>query len=315
MNNVIFGSGLVGLLAKALLPGWKVVPFARSRFFSFNPALDDNFIVQDERIDEAIRDIRQVTTPGVTHRYRRCFDVRGHLHGTYDKGLCVEWLSKIFSGATPGQSEPFYRTQMDLRVYDVRCNQLYAELLQRFMPEMMEEHRKGKVTSFGDHYFVRNGIREEFDHAICTIPLNATQEFLGAPSSLPTKDLHYMHVQTDTLNFEGFNQVLSTDPTLPFYKVTNVAPDRYLFYCHQEIPQPGPLLMLFIKNFEILDGTSVPLALPTGPAIHLDGLESKGYYCVGSNAQWDWCMDISSCILRLVRYTQRGFKPFQRVSL
>lgn len=315
MNNVIFGSGLVGLIAKALFPTWRVIPFGRSRFFSFNPALDDNFIVRDERIDEAVRDIRQVPGPDVLHRYRRCFDVGGHLFGKYDKGLCQDWLSKLFGNRAPGQSEPYYRTQMDLQVYDVRCNQLYQDLQQRYGAEIMAEHQKGKITSLGDHYYVRNGQREEFDNAICTIPLYATQQYLGAPADLPVKDLHYMHIQTDSLDFEGYNQTLVTDSKFSFYKVTNVAPGRYLFYFHEEIPQPGPYLMLFLKNFEILDGTSVQHALPMGPALHLDPLEAKGYYCVGSYAQWDWCMDISSCILRLVRYAQRGFKPFQKVSL
>ena len=44
--NVIFGAGVVGLIARHVLVGnWQIVPFGRSRFFSFNPPLDDNFMI------------------------------------------------------------------------------------------------------------------------------------------------------------------------------------------------------------------------------------------------------------------------------
>jgi len=47
--NIILGSGIIGLLAKLILgQDWKIIPFYRSRYFSFNPALDDNFIIRDE---------------------------------------------------------------------------------------------------------------------------------------------------------------------------------------------------------------------------------------------------------------------------
>lgn len=311
MNNVIFGSGIVGLFAKALFPTWKVVPFAKSRFFSFNPATDDNFIVRHEEIDEAIRDITR--SPNRTFLYRRAFDVNGHLFNSYNKDLATDWLAKFFGSRTPPQAEPALSKNMDLTIYDVRCNQLYGELLDRYMAEIKQEHAKGKVTEIGDHYFVRNGVREDFDNAITTIPLNALNGLMGYQQDLPAKPVHILHVQTNALDFEGFNQLLVSDPKLSFYKVTNVAPGRYVFYCHEEIPQPGPYLMALLKNdFEILDGTSITDYLTMGPMPKLEHLEQKGLYSVGSYAQWDWCMDVSSCVLRLVRYANRSFKPFKK---
>lgn len=316
MNNVIFGSGIIGLFAKALFPTWKVIPFARSRFFSFNPATDDNFIIRHERIDEAIRDICQI--PVTNHfMYRRAFDVGGHLFNSYNKNLCQDWLTKFMGLKIPGQVEPYLRDRLDLFVYDLRINQLYATLMDRYLPELKQEYAKGKVIEIGDHYFVRQGvdgkpIREEFDSAITTIPLNALNKLMGYEQDLPCKPVHILHVQTKNLDFEGFNQVLVTDHKLSFYKVTNIAPERYLFYFHEEVPQPGPYLMALLREFEILDGTSISDYLTVGPMPKLDHLEAKGLYSVGSYAQWDWCMDVSSCVLRLVRYAQRDFKPFKK---
>lgn len=310
MNNVIFGSGIVGLFAKSIFPTWKVIPFGRSRFFTFNPALDDNFIIRGEGIDEAIRDISK--QPTRTHLYRRAFDVGGQLFGRFDKGLYDDWTMKIFGSKTPSQTLPYFNNQLDLHIYDIRTNQLYEQLLGRHLTDLKEEYAKGVVTEVGDHYFVRGGVKEEFDNVISTIPLPAMNTLMGLQQELPAKHVHLLHVHTDSLDFEGYNQTLVTDSKFAFYKVTNIAPERYLFYCHEEIPHPGPYLMPLLKNFDILDGTSIVNYLAMGGIPKLDHLEKKGVFSVGSYAQWDWCMDVGSCLLRLVRYAQRGFKPFKK---
>jgi hypothetical protein len=313
MVNVVFGSGVVGLIAKTLLGvDWKVIPFYRSRFFSFNPALDDNFIIRDEKIDGCVRDLLQAA--GVPmFIYRRAWSVRGELVTNWDRGLCRDWLMKICGSQIPPQSEIYLADRMNLFVYDIRVNQLYQRLMQVYTEELTREAAKGAVTEIGDHYFIRNGIREDFDNAVNTIPIHALYKLLGVTGQqLPSKTLHYLHVQTTSLDFEGANQVLVVDPLFSFFKVTNLAPDRYLFYFHEEVHNPGVYFMPFMKSFDILDGTSIEHALPLGSSPKLDWLEEKGVFCVGSYAQWDWCMDMGSCILRLVRYAQRGFKPFKR---
>jgi len=314
MNNVIFGSGIVGLMAKVLLPDWKIVPFAKSRFFTFNPALDDNFVICDGEIDGAVKDL--TASPTIqTFLYQRAFDVGGHIFTKYDDGLCQDWLQKFFGTQQPPQATPYLRDRLNLMVYDLRVNKLYESLLNRFMPEIQREHGLGKVTEIGDHYFVRNGIREEFDNAISTIPLNVLFGLMKYASVLETKPVHFLHVETPNLDFEGCNQLWVVDRQLAFYKVVNVARNRYLFYCHEEIQRPGQYLMALMRDFEILDGTSVSDYTTVGPAPQLDWLENKGLYCIGSYAQWDWCMDVGSCLLRTIRYAGRGFKPFRPVAI
>lgn len=306
--NVIFGSGIVGLLARKILgPSWKVIPFYRSRFFSFNPALDDNFIIRDEQLDPFIKDLYGKSLP--VYVYKRAWSIAGQIISDYSSGLCSDWLSKLFGTVIPPQSEIYHSNRMNLFVYDIRVNGLYQSLVNEFLSDLKEEAAKGAVTAVGDHFFIRDGNRIDFDHAVSTIPLDALCKLMNVNVELPSKTLHYLHVETDTLDFEGFNQLLVVDSPISFFKVANISKNRYLFYCHEDIPTPGVYLMAFTPRFEIIDGTSIENALPMGHTPKLDNVERAGIYCVGSYAQWDWCMDVGSCIMRLLKYAQREFKP------
>lgn len=310
MNNVILGSGIVGLLARHILgPSWKVIPFYRSRFFSFNPALDDNFIIQDQELDPYIKDLTNTIGPVRSYQYRRAWSIKGHLLSQYDKGLCQDWLHKVFGSQVPPQSEPYYRSKMLQSVYDIRVNGLYYNLATEYMEELRSEASFGVPTTIGQHHLIRNGVRLDFDNCVSTIPLQALYKLMGSAVQLPSKTLHYLHIETEHLDFEGANQLQVVDPIFDFYKVTNISPNRYLLYMHNDVPDPGVYLMNFIPKFEIIDGTSVAEALPLGPIPKLDTIDAAGIFCVGSNAQWDWCMDVGSCILRLLRYAGRGYKP------
>lgn len=316
MNNVIFGSGVIGLLAKAMLgPAWRVIPFHRSRFFSFNPALDDNFIIRDERTDEFIRDLNGLDAV-VPITYNRAWSISGQLVRTWDKDLCDQWLYKVFGAQVPPQSKVYYKDRLNLLIYRVRISELYKSLLDNYLETLREESVKGPVTEVGDHYFVRNNQREEFDNIVSTIPLDKLNLLMGIKSAvLPTKDLHYYHIHTNSLDFEGCNQVFVVDEVFKFYRAIMVAVDRYVFYCHEVLEQPGIYFMSIMSHFEILDGTSIVGALPMGPVPKQDGYEKRGIFNVGSYAQWDWCMDVGSCIQRLQKLSQRGFQPTQKVSL
>jgi hypothetical protein len=177
------------------------------------------------------------------------------------------------------------------------------------MSELQEEAAKGPVTEVGDHYFIRGGVRHEFDKAVSTIPLDALCKLMNTDAQLPAKDVHFLHIQTKDLDFEGFNQTFVVDPIFSFYKAVNIAPGRFLIYCHEDIPNPGVYFMSFISKFEILDGTSIERAIPMGPMPNLSAVEAAGITCVGSYAQWDWCADVGSNILRLIRFANRGNKP------
>ena len=302
MNNYILGSGLVGLLARHILgPSYKIIPFYRSRFYTFNPALDDNFLVRDKRTDKFIEEINGGKL-GPVYMYKKMWSVGGALSSGYDKELCYRWLAKIFGYNVPNQSMIYQQNQMDVFVYDLRLNKLYQTLMEMYSEEIKAALAHGTVTAIKDHRIAFNtSITLPYDKIISTIPLNALCKYINKSVDLKARTLHYLHITTEELDFEGANQVLVTDGSFDFYKVTNVAPNRYMIYCHNEMPDPGLYLMQFMRNFDIIDGTSVTEALPIGQPPDVTDIESLGIQCVGGNAQWDWCMDISSCIIKLLR--------------
>lgn len=308
--NVIFGSGVVGLLAKIILgPDWKVIPFAKSRFFSWNPALDDNFIITDPELDPLIKDMTRQIGPPTTFPYKRSWSIGGELINTFQKDLCDDWLYKIF-GADLGSQVPVYmQDRLNLQIYDVRVNQLYYQLVNTFHDELTAESSKGPVTEIGSGYYVQGGQRHEFQQAVSTIPLDALYKLMGYSHNLQYRAIHYCHVETENLDFEGNNQVLVVDGSFDFFKVTNIAKNRYLFYFHNNVENFGIYLMNFISGFDIIDGTMIENAIPLGSMPNLSHLEQSGIYCVGSYAQHDWCADVGSNILRLLRYSHRDNKP------
>lgn len=314
--NVIFGSGVVGLLAKMMLgPEWKVIPFHRSRFFSWNPALDDNFIIHDDEILPFIKEITTLIGQPKIFPYKRSWSIAGELVNQFDSGACQDWLYKIFGNNIPPHASIYMKDRMNLYVYDVRVNQLYFDLVNANIGLLRAEAEKGPVTEIGPHYYVRNGVREDFDKAISTIPLDALCELMNIEVNLPARNLHYIHLETEDLDFEGANQLFVVDKIFDFWKVTNVAPNRYMLYFHNDVVNYGVYLMNFIKKFEILDGTAMERAIPLGSIPSIPRIEQAGIFCVGAYAQWDWCADVGSNILRLIRYAGRGNKPQQMKSI
>jgi len=309
--KVILGSGIVGLLAKLILgPSWTVIPFYKSRFFSYNPSLDDNFLIRDPSIDDVIKQILNQKTLSI-YPYKRAWSIAGHILPQWDDSLCGDWLHKIFQDNIPAQSVIYNKDRLNLNVYDIRINDLYSRLLNLYISDLKKESANGQITEIGDHFIVRNGIKIDVEQIINTIPLNKVCELANLEVDLPSKDIHYWHVGTTELDFEGNNQLLVADRPLGFYKVTNIAPNRYMFYCHEDIPNPGSYLMAFMKKFEILDGTTIPEAMPLGDIPNTNILSNMGIYNVGSFAEWDWCADVGSNILKLVRFANRGYKERQ----
>lgn len=301
MNKVIFGSGLIGLLAKEILgPEWKIITFNKSRFFSFKSPLDDNYISQDNAIDKYIA---KLSPQGITnHIYRRAFSIGGQLVTTYNDDLLHDWLSKVFGINYPSHAPIYYKHRMSFPIYNIRANALYESLIAKYEKELQT---KSKLLSIGDHYYITsengNQTKHDFDIAISTIPLNILLDYLGKQHNLQTKPCYYVRIMTNSLDFEGNNQVFDCNKQFSFYKCTNTAKNEYTFYMHEEVAMPGMYFRAFINDFTILDGTCIKDAIILGDRPNID-LSQYGIDCIGSYAQWDYCADIGSCILRIVKY-------------
>jgi hypothetical protein len=300
----ILGSGIIGLLAKQILgPEWTIIPFYKSRFFSFNPALDDNYIIRDDDIDPFFQEHYRSNVL----LYKRAYSIGGQLIGDYNKQYTDAWLDKFIPNK-PNQSLAYMNDRLNMFIYDLRINEIYSSLQKQYAGEIQEQAEIGSPVRITDHKLIFRGRTIDYDQIVSTIPLDALYKLTGNQSNLISKPVHYLHVETEDLDLENNNQVLVVDNYIDFYKVTNIAKNKYLFYCHRDIQNPGMYLMNFIKRFDIIDGTVIEDAICCGSTPDMQGLESNDIFCVGSYAQWDWCMDVGSCVKRLLRLAKNEFK-------
>jgi hypothetical protein len=205
--------------------------------------------------------------------YSRAWSIGGHIVKNFNKELLATWSHKVFGYDVPTQVEPYFNSKMTSTIYDIRVNQLYQTLCNRYAEEIKAETALGPVTEIGDHYYIRNNVKEEFDHAVNTIPLPQFNKLAGYESKVKAKTIHYLHIETEDLNFEGHNQLMVADEHFGFYKVTNIAPKRFLFYCHEDLVNPGVYMMQFMNKFDIIDGTSIQDVVPSGQIPKLEYLE------------------------------------------
>jgi hypothetical protein len=298
MQGVILGSGIVGLLAREILGDkWLVVPFSRSRFYSFRPALADNFIIRDERIDDLVAHFNGK----ISFIYKTSYSLGGSLLPPDDLVINA-WLNKVFGSQVPSQALPCIKSRGNHFIYNIKVNQLYNSLQQKHNQKLIDDSQRGQVTEIGDHYMIWGGQRIEFDHMISTIQLDRLFALTRLPRvPLPTAQIWYYHVETNGLNFEGSNQVLVVDDSIDFFKVSNIAENRYLFYFSRDIPVPGPYFMQFIQQFDLIDGTTIAEAIPKGQKPDLSQFDKLGIECIGAMAEHDYFMDLGSCLVKLLR--------------
>ncbi len=67
--------------------------------------------------------------------------------------------------------------------------------------------------------------------------------------------------------------------------------------------------MPIIADYDLIDGTKIADAIPLGNMPDLKWLEALDIYPVGSYAQHDWCADVGSNMLRLLRFAERSYQP------
>lgn len=307
--KLIFGSGIVGLVARFLLgDSWTIVPFGKSRFYSFNPPLDDNFITHDKQIDSLMVELGYQATPVWL---QRAYSLGGQLFKEDKDGqLALSWLHKIFGDQTPPHASVYLSSRMGFFVYNqVRVNKLYGQLQERYQNEILAQAALGQVTEVGDHYIIRGDKRYDFERAVTTIPHGAMLKLMGKQGEPPSNTNYCIHMATSSLDFEGATQVMVVDPIFAFYKVSILAKKRYLFHLHQDLgDHAGAYFMPIMKDYDLLDGTRIPGGIPAGPMPNLSWLEQMDIFPVGSYAQHDWCADVGSNFLRLMKYAGRGEK-------
>ncbi|MEM3000671.1 MAG: hypothetical protein QXP41_00565 [Candidatus Nitrosocaldus sp.] len=298
-RRFILGSGIVGLLARHILgPGWKIIPFGRSRFYSFNPALANNYFIYHEDLNEIMTSLIQDTKPLY---YQRAYSYNGELIFSDESFAKLGYIHKVFGEHAHPAAQLLVRSSSI--IYKSTVTSVYDYLMNKYKSEISKSiHEWGNLEKISDHTLKMENGTFEYDYIISTIPLDALYEYVGQYKELPYRDVWYYHVETPRLDFEGASEVLVCDAPYDFYRVDRVGRIEYVFHCLKDLGNPYKYLGAFTNNdIKIIAHTSMKKAFPIGVPPSTKDLEDKHIYPVGAHAQWDVFMDISSCIKRLIK--------------
>jgi len=301
--NYIIGSGLVAFLAKTILPKYTIIPTGKSRYYKFPVATCDDYIFCHKDIDEFIKQfVVKAGTPSVPVFFKRALSYYGQIIFGRSEGFLNSWLNKVY-GHTPHPAADRLIT-FDGFVYSMSCVDLF-KILEESCKSHFREFIKGgdKLRSIDtkSKIIYTNHTQLEYESIINTIPLDAMYKYCGVDGEFESKDIHTFVVETGDLNFEGASELLVVDDNIDFYKCTRVGKSTYQFFSGKEINSLSSYLNMFMNKYDILNATMVKKAIPLGDHKRHEELEQFGITSVGSNAQWDDFMDISSSIRRLMR--------------
>jgi hypothetical protein len=239
--------------------------------------------------------------------YKRAWSDKGQLLANQDGSYIDAWLEKVFGTQAPQHAKAYYTKKDIFQIYNsIRISEIYKSLLDTYLPHIKEMINIGMPTKIENGYIYFGNERRPYNRIISTIPADVLHPITGRKSTFKTKDIHYLHLYTEELDFEGANQVLVCDHGIDFFKVVNIAPNRYLLYFLKDIQHPGTYMQAFLKNFEIIDGTMVKQALMLGDILDVTSLNRESIYPIGGYAKWDYCQDVGSGILQLLTLLDGG---------
>lgn len=302
-TNFILGSGVISLIARAVLgDNWTLIPFNKSRFYSFNPPLADDYITYSS---EANLILSQLNLPINTVHYQRATSLCGQLIFSDESFVKQLYIEKLFNGAQHPAALQLLRNESI--IYSLSVRHIYDQLLMRFTPEIHKSiEQYGELCQITDHTIVTTKGSYEFESMISTIPLYALNKFLGFSDDITGRDVWYYHVNTPSLDFEGAKQVFVADKVYDFFRVTTVAPEHYLFECLCDIMQPFEYFGAFTNNkLNVINSTRLEKVIPLDTPPKLDVMENKAIYPIGRHAQWDEFMDIGASMRRLSKLVNK----------
>jgi len=270
----------------------------QSLFYSFNPPLADNYIIAHPEIEPFIKD---VAPHSMTYMVQNAISLSGSLV-FFSSPLAIQtYLSKVYGE----DMHPIAKDLMKLErfVYGVSAQDVYQRLQKRYMKELTENNEGyGGIASIDPiNRLIRllDGGVLEYENIISTVPLDVLNKWCEYDLSFKSNDVYYRHIATKSLDFEESYIVHVADEEIPFYKVSRYSPVDFVFESFSWLNDA--VLHAFVDDFQSVNHTSISNAFPLGPPPNLDYLEKDGIYCVGSLAQHDDLMCVSSCLNRLTK--------------
>lgn len=293
MKNYILGSGLIALLAKKILgDNWDIIPYNKSRYYSFKIPLADNDIIWSDKIDMSM-----YGTPILS---KRAFSYCGELIFGDLPWVKNQYVEKLF-GEIDQLGTKLLPTVISRA--SIQANELYSNLLREFLSTIKANEQYGHIKSIENNKIITTNKILPYDNIISTIPLNILFQILQINSNLQSKAAYCYHIMTDQLDFEGAERVYVIDKEIEFYQANQLDKYNYVLFAFNEIKNASKYFPAFMNNScEIVNQTCIPESIPIGNP-NIDFLKDLNIYCIGSNAQWDYWMDISSCINRILKHT------------
>lgn len=299
MSKFILGSGLVGVIAKEILGNdWEIIPQGRSRYYSFDPALADNYIM----VSDAVKEIINIGTE--IKILSRAFSLGGSLVWQPHEWVLDMYCEKVYEEPNFIFKKLF---RSNVEIFNLRSNDLYKMLMSKHIQDIKKANAKyGQIVEIKDGHIITTTGKFAYSKILSTIPLDALCKFLKIETNLKAKDNWIYKIETDQLDFEGANEVLVLDKIFDFYKCVRLSQFEYQFFCLNEIKTPLEYFGAFTNNrlkFSSLDATKISNATPITTMLpDLSFLKNNhNIECIGSNAQWDDMADISSCISRILK--------------
>jgi UDP-galactopyranose mutase len=305
--NYIIGSGLVAFIAKHLFPDYQIIPVGKSRFYQFEVSTCDDYVFCHPEIDDFMKEMAAKTnTQTIPVLFKRALSYCGQIIYNKNEGFMESWINKVYDDAPHIQAIKL--TKFDSFVYNTSCTDIFKILekdyKQCFRQFIESGNKLLSIDTENKTIITKNGPLE-YDNIINTIPLDVMFKMCNIEDKFKALDLHTFVLETEDLDFEGASELLVVDENIDFYKSTRIGKKVYQFYSTKDITNITQYLNLMIEKFNLLSGTVVRDAIPCGDHKKHKDLEKYNICSVGSCAQWDDMMDLSSCILKLIRHRNK----------
>lgn len=285
----ILGSGLVAMLAKAILPGlWTIVPHNKSRFYS-NDLSIDNYLIYNDKMAPMLNDLGFLRSHTI-YNYNSAWSLDGQIIREFSSDLAEIWSYKIFGLDPPGHFVNTLRTRMSLEVFDCRLSSLYDSLYDKYH-STFASFKVSDVEALTSAAIELKGQVIQHEGVISTYPI------YDCPDSM---DLSVITGHSSMLDFEGLNQLWVVDPSIPFFKVVNIRNDGlYNFMFVSQCDDPIRSIRAAVPDFRPIAYKIIKNAIPTGEIVK----GSHNITPIGATAENDYAVDISTVIMKLLNYT------------
>jgi len=278
---------------------YKIIPFKKSRYYSFEVPTADIDIKCTEETKALLEDLN-IKSLGLY--FPTAISLSGEL--IFHKEA---WIKSVISKIYGDDPHPLASHLLcaDGSAF-LAAKVLYDVLLDRYgdeiKPTTVAPIDGDSRPAIKDGYIVINNKPVAYDSIVSTIPLNALIGLCGLSANLESSNYHLFLVATNHFNLEGAQRVFIGDEQIPFWKVNVIGNRIFQFFANEPVIEAEILFSRMTKErYQILGETNIKEAFPLGapPVGILSQLEKDNITCIGSNARWDYFYDIAASIKKL----------------